>query len=229
MNMPRKLNNWVAVFLFAIYLVIPGTNIAAPPDEIPPIVQDVSDRIDALEAFVRRLHGNKAAAVSRSIDIDTSGSVSLVQFILTYCIGPGPGGPGSANFCRFSDADYTLTTGEFFDEDSDGEVITFNANNSPNFTEVVNLLTNGGDDRMGVTLALVKPNNVFFADVLSGPERFAFFIQPQTSSGIGYDDLEGFEIDEISISIDFIGLSYDENEDKSRVSINMREFFGLAD
>jgi hypothetical protein len=229
MIMPKTLTRMFALLVSTTFVAIPGAITAAQPEQIPPVLQDLSDRIDSLEAFVRRLHGNKAAAVSRSIDLGTSGSVGLVQLILTYCIGPGPGGPGGADFCRFSNADYTLTTVDFFDEDSDGEVITFNAENSPDFTEVTNLLTNGNNDRMGITLALVKPNDVFFAPAQSGPERFYFFIQPQTSSGIGYVDLEGFEIDEISISIDSIALSYDQNEDDSRVRINMREFFELAD
>jgi hypothetical protein len=225
------MNNLKALaFLVATcFLAIPNTIIAAPPEEIPPVLQDVSDRIDALEAFIRRLHGNKAAAVSRSIDFTTNGKVISVQFILTYCIGPGPGGPGTGDICRLSSADYTLTTGEFFDENSDGQVITFNADNSPDFADVVNLLTNGSNDRMGLVLALAKTNDVLFSNVQSGPERTYFFIGPQTSSGIGYVDLEEFEIDEISISIDSIFLPYNENEDRSTVRINMREFFGLAD
>jgi hypothetical protein len=204
MDSLKVLSKALAFLVSTCFLAIPNTIIAAPPEQIPPVLQDVSDRIDALEAFIRRLHGNKAAAASRSIDLGTDGRVNSVQFILTYCIGPGLGGPGSGDICRLSSADYSLTTGGFFDEDSDGQVITFNADNSPDFADVVNLLTNGTNDRMGLVLGLAKPSDVLYSTAQSGPERFYFFIQPQTSSGIGYVDLEGFEIDEISISIDSI-------------------------
>ena len=160
MNMPRILKNWVTVFLFAIYLVIPGTGIAAPPAEVPPILQNMSDRLDALEAFVRRLHGNKAALITRDIHLtNIDGMVDGMLIELAFCSGPGVPGPSpSAGFCRTNNADYVFTT-ETLTEDDSGAVVTFNADSEPNFVEVVNLLTNGDTDRLSINIDFLVNNS----------------------------------------------------------------------
>jgi len=234
MNMPRTLKNWVTVFLFAIYLVIPGTSIAAPPEEVPPILQGVSDRLDALEAFVRRLHGNKAALIERDIFLENvDGMVDGVLIKLAFCSGPSEPGPVPGPGCISNNANYEFTTGTLTENDN-GAVVTFNADSEPNFVEVVNLLTNGDDDRLNVSVEFLINNSFVAGTGVSGEERSFFFTGlpeagPQVSSGIGYDDLEGFDIGSISLSLERIYFSYNEIDGKSSVTTRFGVFFELAE
>ena len=230
MKVSKTLNGLIATLVSAVCLALPGGIIAAPPENIPPILGEMSNRIDALEAFVRRLHGNKAAVIRRDFTIENiNGMVDGVQVELAFCAGPPPPGPGPG--CIPTNADYVLAT-EVLTE-NDGLVVTFNADSEPNFAEVVNLLTNGDNDRASIFVRTFVNGSFAAGQGFGGGERSFFFngpFGPQVSSGIGYDDLEGFDIGSIRLSIDRIFFTYNGADDKSKAFItDFGVFYELAE
>ncbi|MGD8875895.1 MAG: hypothetical protein PVH38_12165 [Gammaproteobacteria bacterium] len=228
-------------------LIIPGAATAAMPDEIPPILQNlsdqlqelsdkvenVSDRLDAQEALIRRLHGNKAAVISASIDRTISGNVIAVQPHLTHCIGQGDilddseGGGGAYCFDAF-DSDYVLTSPDIFRQDDDHAFVTFTPETAPSFADIVNLLTDGVNDRRGVAITYIKSNDTTTSPITTSSERGAFS-SSQVSSQIGYVDLEGFEIGTITIAVDYINFMYNSTDDETSVNIRYRIVYELSD
>ena len=227
MKISKILNGLIATLVSVVCLILPGGIIAAPPEEVPPILKEMSGRIDTLEAFVRRLHGNKAAVTRRDYSMENvNGMVDGVQIKLAFCAGPPTPSPGPG--CIVNTADYVLAT-EVLTE-NDGLVVTFNADSEPNFAEVVNLLTNGDNDRLFILVEALVNGSFAQGIGFGGSERHFFFIGPQVSSGIGYDDLEGFDIGSIRLSIDSIFFPYNEADDKSRVFItDLGVFYELAE
>lgn len=208
-------------------LTIPGTTAAAMPEDVPPILQGLSDRLDTLEGFIRRLHGNKAAVVPRNFEFGTAEQINSFNVSLTFCLGDagGGGGPGGGGFvCRINSADYVLTSEVILNKDSDGVIITFNEENSPDFPGVLDLLTNGSNDRIGIVLSYDNGSSS-----ITSTEKTVFFVQTQTTSEIGYDDLQGIDLGSISVSFDIVNLNYNENDGLTHVDIQSRVFFGLAD
>jgi hypothetical protein len=234
MNVLNKVNAWTAALAIALVLVVPGyayaiSNNTNKPGDIPPIAQDVNDRIDALESLIRRLHGDNAAVIPVSDSGSTlDGEVVGAKFTLAVCL---PGWDDNASPHAICDSDYTdlVLVSQVFGANDDDAIVTFTAETSPHFSAIIALLTNGENNDMGISVEYTLNDGSWAGSATHGlTDRHAFFNLPQVSSGVGFVDLEGFEIGSISLSVDILGFYYSDNSDTSHPQLETRWFFELA-
>lgn len=198
-------------------------------DDLEGINAELQQQIDDLDAFVRRLHGDTAAVVAFSSSGGTGPAEQEYQsfiFRLVFCDGTDYD-PNWGN-CRDENDGFVLES-QPVTEDDDGTIITFNAANSPNFSSIVDLLTNGENDYIGIAIETDTGARFYYIP----SERIAFFrgkeeVAP-VSAHLDINDLAGFEIGKISIVIDDIATWLDQDDNLANLRQHSRVFFGLAE
>jgi hypothetical protein len=192
---------------------------------------DLAKQIQALETLVKRLHGYKAAVLAHDFETASEGPPGQMQIGIAMCPGLGDhvGGIGGGLCTPQSAGAATLQT-RFLTDVDDRAILTFTAENSTDFAAMVDLLSNGSDDRIRLTAEYFdEQGNFLMGNGRQVSERIGLFIGPQVSSGPGYIDLAGFDLDNITVSIDRLVMVYDEDDDETDFSLSFRVFFGLAE
>lgn len=180
-------------------------------------------QIEQLGALVRRLHGNSAASIDISREGGSDFEATSIKLLLDFC--NEAGGPDCA------DEVYTLETGLLTEEDS-GSKITFNAQNTPDFEKIVNLLTNGTSDFLRFGRDSYDAEGVPIGGSSSSASEQYWFRNPDdptSSVGPDYVDLQGLQIEAIVIDVHSIVLYYSESAGYYRTIVSARAYFMLAD
>lgn len=164
----------------------------------------------ALKALVRRLHRNSAAV----IDIDRGGSTSPGVFTeLKYRLRVCPEEDVEDGFCTANDEvlEWTLT-------EADDDLTLTKSSGDGDFDALVNHLTDGNNDficretELGGTGISCSPERTYFRD----------FAGPISS------DLAGYNIDQISLVVDFIQILHP-SAGGTQYDLRGRLFYELAD
>lgn len=173
-------------------------------------------RVSALETFTRRAVGNTAAIVDIGRGTSTTTSEIVGQVVLiTSCVTEG--------------VDCIELRTRVLDGDDRGAIVTFDAG-TQGFDAVVDRLTNGVDEWLAIERSAVLADGTFGGGGgIIGNESGNFFETAQTSTGVGYVDLAGLEIDRIDVHVQSISVFFDESEQRWSSSIDYRLFFGIAD
>jgi len=198
---------------------------------LPPLQNSFADiqlQQDNLDDLTRRLHGNNAAVVEynslRGYGPAATQQPEFVTYILVFCDGTGM--DPEVSECG-DERDGFVLESEPLTEADRRSVITFTAANSPDFASIVELLTNGENDYIGIK---VKPDQQAYGGGAEGPERSWFFLQTSdysVSAHLDINDLAGFEIDKISIFIDYLGFYLKDN--LAWVNLRSRIYFDLVE
>jgi hypothetical protein len=186
--------------------------------------EDLKSQLDALTVLTKRLHGNKAAVLNDIIA--GSGTVNGTPggFVVTMV------------FCDSSivvgicdeTTGLVLKTGPI-GEGEEGSIITFDAGNSANFGGIAALVTNGQDDLIEIeTLYFKGDGSPAGGGSITARDSSYFFRRTQTTTGPGFDDLTGLEIDRIDISVDRVLEAFNSDTQQTTIDIDYRIFFGLA-
>jgi hypothetical protein len=177
--------------------------------------------ISSVEQLTKRLHGFSAAVVSDNVTNNASGPPGSYLIRLTFCEGNDPQSPCDAIVGFVLEAD-SLTGSD------QSTVITFDATNTPDFPFIASLLANGADDRMFIETEYHDSNGAFAGgSTHQGFESSWFNLYPQVSSAPGVSDLEGLQIESISIAIDNLQLFFDQNTQSTQGWLYYRIFFGI--
>jgi len=197
-------------------------------DDLEGANADLQQQVDDLEGLVRRLHGNTAAVVVFS----SAGGWGPAEeedksFIYKLVFCDGTDFDPQWDRCTDENDGFVLESEPVTEED-DGTIITFTAANSPNFSSIVDLLTNGENDYIGIGVESDSGGGLFYLP----SERTAFFIGNEVapiSAQPGINDLAGFEIGKISLVIDEIYAWFTPDDNLAHLSQHSRVFFGLAE
>jgi hypothetical protein len=201
----------------------------------PNASEPLMNRLDRLEALVKRLHGFKSAVVKFDFDATVEGAPGRMQLLVVSCEPREAPGPGS--LCAPEDPDALVIATDLLGEEDQGSGIVFDATSAPDYAAIVERLTNDEDDHFALW---ARYGGAFPASARSAPESSFFFRGfgfgsgpqddfQQTSSGPGFLDLAGLEIDHITVSVDRLTLVYDEADNETDVRLEYRVFFGLPD
>lgn len=227
MNVHTPLRCFIAV----IGLLFAAASLAAPPSDKPPVSADVKSklqqlesRLNALEALTKRLNGYTAATIERggSASFDAQeGDKGTVEIFLVFCE------DGLAIECNENTSGALIASTGLFDDSANRTVISLNAGNTPDFAQIAALLTNGnGEDR--VTISRRACLGFCSTGSLSTIDRNLFFFQQQPSTATGFDDLQGLEIAQISVSIDRLSEFFDTNDSRLNIDIDYRVMFEIV-
>ena len=184
---------------------------------------DLQAQIDALNVLARRLHGNQAAVIDDFIGAGKSpGTPGGYLITLTFC-------EESVGIALCDSTTGTVLTTPLITDAQEGTIITFNAGNAADFDLVVDLLTNGENDIIMIETNYQRGDGTGGGGGgITAQDSFYLFRKTQTTSGPGFDDLTGLEIDRVDIAIDRVLLAYDSTNDETSIDIEYRIFFGLA-
>jgi hypothetical protein len=187
---------------------------------------DLAKQLQELERLVKRLHGYKAAVLAHEFESTAPGSG---HFRVGLIVCPGIE-LGMVNSCWRNAPDAVMLTTRPLTAADDRAILRFDATNHPEFATMIDLLTNGSEDRVSMFAEFRDDqDNLIVANGIRTTEFNRFFIGPQVSSGPGYVDLAGFEIDHIDVSIDRMRVEYDQGDDETDFTLRFRVFFGLAE
>jgi len=185
---------------------------------------DLQARIDMLEALAKRLHGNQAAVIARGGNGNATGTPGFLLVSLYFC---DPADLGPQDMCD-ADHGYAIESGPI-DGTLSGSTLTFDASNTPDFPAIAAYLTDGKNEIIRITTDYHQADGTWAGGgSSSGYDRSWFFGTPQVSSGPPFSDLVGLPIDSISLSLDFILLDYDTNDQSTSYFYDYRVFLGLA-
>jgi hypothetical protein len=166
--------------------------------------------VEQLEPLVRLLHANSAARIDIAAVDSTGSPLTGIKYRFGVCTLA----ESQAGTCtRFLETTLTGTI--------DGMVISFTDASDPDFAQIVELLTNGVDDVLTFEHEFT-PSGGGGGTADSESEFFKDFIAP------GEVDLAGFDIDQISLAVDFFILIRSGSGINS-FSLDGRLFFELAD
>jgi hypothetical protein len=186
---------------------------------------DLQAQIDALNGLARRLHGNQAAVINDIIagSGQVRGTPGGFVITLVFCDRDFLD-IGSCNENTGIVLESPLVT-----DNEEGSIITFDAGNTPGFATVVDLVANGENDIIQVQTRYIKGDgSPAGGGSTTGFDSSYFYRDTQTTTGPGFSDLLGLDVDRIDISIDRVLLFFDEGAQKTTIDIDYRIFFGLA-
>ncbi len=211
--------------------IFSATAVAEVPADKPPAsenvkntLQELENRLDTLEAYVNRLNGYKAAVIDSSSEGNLSalqGTTTESEIRIVFC------GTTSYEICdEGTPGSYILSTG-FFGETAESAIFSFDESNTANFSEVQTLLTNGiGTDRISFYRETCA--DTCSSSGRGGTDKSFFFRQMQPSTGVGFDDLSGLDINRISVSVDRYSEFYNEAEGRINYFIQYTVFFEVG-
>jgi len=180
-------------------------------------------RIDQVEAMAKRLHGNEAAVLDFGVGGNADDMPGYVVIEMRFCTAAG-----LVNFQCDENLSIVLETAHLTHADT-GSSITFDAANTPQFDDIVELLTNGVDDWLSIYTSYFKPNDQGGPGGSASQSDTTFFRNyPQVSSGPEFVDLAGLDIIGITISVDNVSMFFDQNTQKTTFDVDYRVFFDLA-
>jgi hypothetical protein len=172
------------------------------------------------EQYAKRLHGNTIAEVEREFPSrEEDGGPGYFRVELVFC-DPAPGISGC------DPSSITLLSAPIFDDSLSDKatLITYNADNTPEFPAIVERLTNGNND-------LILPIAEYYdEDEFPGSSHSDGFYESELVpvGSPNYLDLQGLTIDNITVWIDRVNLDYLSATDATYASMKYRVFFGLV-
>jgi hypothetical protein len=213
--------------LCAGLLAAPPSTYAVKPSDKPPPSEDVEKALARLQGLLERLHGYQVLYYQDAWGGSTSGDVFIEARVrLLFCL--------EEELLPFADCDESaagtiiLDTG-FFDTSSAQILFTFDEDNSPDFEEIVERLTDGyGFDQVRTEDEFYGDSVFLGGETSSNSESGWAKVSTPIAPSVGDIDFQGLEIGSISVRITRLFSSYNSVADVTQYSLDYEVFFEMA-